>query len=318
MFKDLVDPVGGMAMSLYDTKLVRQLVKKQNVEDSAVEFALKYISYYFHNPAEGELTEDVVPEYVKHFQEMIGVEADGNLDSQVVKAMQTLPRCGCRDYSLIQPEAAGNAPRWGLPVLKYYVEKYVTGLSTTDQDDLIKMAFGAWNEVAQIAVTRVGSPNGANIIISNGRGQADQFDGPSGTLAWAYLPPQVNFTGQLLMRFDLDETWIKNSTDRGILYLNVATHEFGHLLGLEHSQVSKALMAPYYAVGITKPQQNDDIPRIQALYGAQVTPPPLPTPAPTPVPTPPPAPGKVKVEIYVDSLSDIKINGKDTTNFDLI
>jgi hypothetical protein len=49
-------------------------------------------------------------------------------------------------------------------------------------------------------------------------------------------------------------------------------------------------------------------------------PPPLPPP-PLPLPPPPgnpPPAGKIKVEIMVDSLSDIKIQGKDVQDFALI
>lgn len=304
-------------MPLFDDVLVKQVVEKQDLPDDAAKFALEYFSYFFHNPALGPLTMDGVEQYVREFQVMVGVTPDGNLDTQVIKALKTMPRCGCRDYSMISPEAFGSAPRWGLKEVTYWVEKYVTGLSTGDQDDLMQMAFNAWTNVADIRFKRVSSQSNANIIISTGRGQRDNFDGPSGTLAWAYLPPQVNFQGQLLMRFDLDETWIKRASDRGILYLNVATHEFGHLCGLEHSKISSALMAPYYNVAITKPQSNDDVPRIQALYGAATAPPPPPPPPTNPPPTPPTG-GKIKVEIMVDSLTDIKIDGKDTADFDLI
>jgi len=294
--------------------LVKEVVSKQDLPDDSAEFAIKYFNYFFHNPSTGDMTIESIPEYVKQFQSLIGVEVTGNLDAQVVRAMKTMPRCGCRDYNLISPFAFGNAPKWGPGVIKYFIQRYVTGLSTNDQDDLLRMAFQSWADVADLAFERTTQQSGANIVISTGRGSADNFDGPSGTLAWAYLPPQAGFRGQLLMRFDIDETWIANKNDRGILYLNVAAHEFGHLLGLDHSKNSKALMAPYYSAAIAKPQQNDDVKRIQALYGAPTTPP----PPPPPPPPPSPPSGRIKIEIEVDSLDDVKINGKAPLNFDLI
>lgn len=301
-----------MARPVFTQKLAKQVVKKQDLEGDAVDFALRYFTYFFHDPATGQITEDLVQTYTKQFQEMVGVEADGNLDPKVVRAMQTMPRCGCKDYSLISSQNAGvNSWKNGMTIT-YFVEKYVDGLSKSDQDDLQALAFKQWADVADLKFQRVTNKSQANVILSTGRGAGDQFDGPSGTLAWAYLPPRPDFQGQLLMRFDLDETWIRGVTDRGILYLNVATHEFGHLLGLEHSKVSKALMAPYYAVGITKPQAQDDIPRIQAIYGAPTAPPP------TVPPTPDNPKGKIKVEIWVDSLEDVKVMGKQVQDFGLI
>lgn len=306
-----------MAKQPFAQKLLKQIVQKQSLADDAADFALRYFTYFFHNPAEGQLTEALVKDYTKQFQEMVGWDADGNLDNKVLRAMQTFPRCGCKDYSLVGPQAAGvNSWKNGMTIT-YFVEKYVASLSKADQDDLLQMAWKQWSDVADLKFQRVSSVSQANVVISTGRGAGDQFDGPSGTLAWAYLPPKPNYQGQLLMRFDLDETWIRRVTDRGILYLNVATHEFGHLLGLEHSRNSKALMAPYYAVGITKPQPQDDIPRIQGIYG------------PPSVPSPPPAPpagggggtpptGKIKVEILIDSLDDLKVMGKQVEDFVLI
>lgn len=286
----------------FDPQILQEVVQAQNLEDQAADFALRYLSHFFHNPVDGELTTEKVAEYTRQFQEAIGVEADGQLDSQVIRAMETMPRCGCKDYSSVDTQAAGVKSWRNGSTVTYFIEKFVNGLPQADQVALLDLAFRQWAEVADLKFKRVESASQANIVISTGRGAGDQFDGPSGTLAWAYLPPRPDFQGQLLMRFDLDETWTKSTAERGILYLNVATHEIGHLLGLEHSRVSSALMAPYYAVGISKPQRNDDVSRIQAIYGKPSAPP--------PPPKDPVAPGKIKVEITVNSMDDIKILGR--------
>lgn len=206
-----------------------------------------------------------------------GLKPTGILDTETLSLLGR-PRCGCVDVQRVS--LTGEQARWRKSDLTYTVETYVGGLSPADQEDLIAQAFAAWSALANIRVRRTDSRAGADIVISTGRGPAQQFDGPSGTLAWAYMPTGTD--QKLLMRFDLDETWIRQG-NAGILYLNVATHEFGHLLGLEHSRVSTALMAPFYSPSITRPQENDDIPRIQALYGPSTpTPPPVNPPTPTP------------------------------------
>lgn len=45
--------------------------------------------------------------------------------------------------------------------------------------------------------------------------------------------------------FDASESWSINSY-RGTNLFQVAAHEFGHSLGLSHSDVRSALMAPFY------------------------------------------------------------------------
>lgn len=49
--------------------------------------------------------------------------------------------------------------------------------------------------------------------------------------------------------------------------LQVAAHEFGHVLGLQHTAVSKSLMSPFYFFRYPLKLSEDDKQGIQYLYG---------------------------------------------------
>ncbi|XP_072374374.1 72 kDa type IV collagenase [Scyliorhinus torazame] len=66
--------------------------------------------------------------------------------------------------------------------------------------------------------------------------------------------------------YDTDSKW-GFCPDSGYSLFLVAAHEFGHALGLEHSQDPGALMAPIYTYSKHFRLSNDDILGIQKLYG---------------------------------------------------
>ena len=76
------------------------------------------------------------------------------------------------------------------------------------------------------------------------------FDGPSlpgqdSILAHAFFPQDGR------VHFDEDETF-KDVSGNGIRLLPVAVHEFGHALGLDHSQEESAIMYPFYHTVLTQ------------------------------------------------------------------
>ncbi|XP_036450703.1 matrilysin-like [Colossoma macropomum] len=91
------------------------------------------------------------------------------------------------------------------------------------------------------------------------------FDGPGGTLAHAFSPG-IGIGGDA--HFDDDERFT-SASPRGIVLFLVAAHEFGHSLGLAHSNVRSALMYPTYS--FVDPSKfvlsKDDVSGIQSLYG---------------------------------------------------
>lgn len=243
------------------------LDRSQRIIDTA-EVVLEWLRHYgwLHHCG------DVVTA-IRELQQRRGLEITGVLDRSTVRAIMA-PRCGCPDFvDPTNPEHAGYlrlqaaiaAGRWNKAVVTWRIVKYLKGFQST-QDDIIAAACQSWMDVSGIILKQAPANANPDIVISSGRTRRDDFDGPGGTLAWAYLP-QGN-DAQLQLKFDESESW-----NSDILMENVACHELGHILGLDHSNQQSALMAPYYNPQVATPQPRDDIPRIQKLYGAAPTPP---------------------------------------------
>jgi Ca2+-binding RTX toxin-like protein len=175
-----------------------------------------------------------------------------------------------------------------------------------DYVSVFTQAFEAWSSVADIDFVQV-ADGGGNIGVGNSayiRIGAGHIDGNYNVLARAFYPatagsPQ-NYAYSGDMVFDSGETsfWTTSSL------LAVATHEIGHAIGLGHSSISNALMAPYYNPSITTPMA-DDIAGARAIYGA----------AGAPVPT----------DDYADHINDttapfgqVAVGGSSTGNLETV
>ncbi|XP_055380264.1 matrix metalloproteinase-2 isoform X2 [Condylostylus longicornis] len=228
-----------------------------------------YLPPAARNPSSGGLLDETTwVKAIQEFQSFAGLNVTGELDDETMHTM-TLPRCGVRDKVGFGSDSrakryALQGSRWKVKSLSYKISQYPKRLKKTDVDNVIAKAFGVWGAYTDLTFTQKKSgPVHIDIKFAEGEhGDGDPFDGPSGTLAHAYFPV---YGGDA--HFDDAEHWTIGAYS-GTNLFQVAAHEFGHSLGLSHSDTRSALMAPFYrGYDPVFRLDSDDILAIQALYG---------------------------------------------------
>ena len=154
--------------------------------------------------------------------------------------------------------------------------------------DIVRDAFQAWEDVADINFIEV--VDGAQTQLALGW---DTIDGSFGVVGEARTAGTRSTDTLFSMtdaevRFDVSENW---STDTAGLnevgFYQVALHEIGHAIGLNHSTDPNTIMYASNISGIPGLTASD-IAGAQAIYGAaqSTTPTPVPEPEPEPAPDP--------------------------------
>ncbi|XP_043070505.1 stromelysin-3 isoform X1 [Drosophila grimshawi] len=262
--------------------LLSILVAAQSAPVSSTTKAEIYLSQFGYLPASARNPENsglqdkrTWVNAIQEFQSFAGLNITGELDEETMKLM-SLPRCGVRDRVGTgdgrSKRYALQGSRWRVKNLTYKISKYPKRLKRNDVDAEIARAFAVWSEDTDLTFTRKTSgPVHIEIkFVESEHGDGDAFDGQGGTLAHAFFPV---FGGDA--HFDDAELWTIGSP-RGTNLFQVAAHEFGHSLGLSHSDQSSALMAPFYrGFEPVFKLDEDDKAAIQSLYGrktSQLTP----------------------------------------------
>jgi Matrixin/Bacterial pre-peptidase C-terminal domain len=157
-------------------------------------------------------------------------------------------------------EAYQLSKPWDHTNITYRVMNTLSDFSQQDTLTIIREALQSWANVTPLKFQQVTSGR-SDITI-----QFAPIDGPMNVLGET-CPPSSPCSGQV--QFDSDEPWTLREPNgyQDISFLAVASHEFGHAIGLLHSSDSSALMYPSYSPYNLKPGP-DDIRGAQRLYGA--------------------------------------------------
>lgn len=239
--------------------------------------AMEYLQKFGYISKGRSKVENEMEKAISEFQLMAGLKKTGLLDEDTVAKMAQ-PRCGVgdtpRDITFAwngdvsrRKRSSGythSGGRWRKTTLAYYFLNLTPDLKGSEVKKIIARAFHDWSRVTPLRFYETPTSRRADIHIQFSRlqhGDFAPFDGPGRVLAHAYFPEDGR------AHFDEDEQWTEGTAQGMNLHI-VATHEFGHLLGLGHSKEQAALMAPFY-MGY-RPNfrlHADDIAGIQSLYG---------------------------------------------------
>ncbi|XP_062030664.1 metalloendoproteinase 3-MMP-like [Rosa rugosa] len=240
-----------------------------------------YLNYRNQSHSSDDDFDDLLDDAVKTYQINYHLKATGTLDGKTVSKMMT-PRCGVPDiingtssmrsakkrhhhgsihttahYSFFQ----GN-PKW--PSSKYHLTYGFLPNTPSEAMGAVARAFATWAGNTHFTFSQSQSYENADLKISfhkGDHGDRNSFDGPGGVLAHAFSPSDGRF------HYDADETWSVGATPGAMDLESVALHEIGHLLGLGHSSVEGAIMAPVIPSGVARISlTGDDVQGIRALY----------------------------------------------------
>ncbi len=137
-------------------------------------------------------------------------------------------------------------------------------------------AFARWDLEIDLDFTEASSAAAADIVLD-----FSYLDGAYGTVgltSYSYSLPSNNFTGNTTITFDSGDTWTWSAAadsyvlgNTTITLYEVALHEIGHAIGLDHP-TNNATVMYYSANGSATDLTADDIAGAQSIYGAETTP----------------------------------------------
>lgn len=178
-----------------------------------------------------------------------------------------------------------NGPKWGTYQVPFYINPANWDVSASAAIAAVQAGANAWNEQtnANLQLYYMGTTNGSKLE-PNGKNEVFfRNESKGSTIAEAYwwYNSSYKLIDADIVFYDGGFKFFTGSTgcSSGLYIEDTATHEFGHAIGLGHSSVAGATMAPKtsYCSMAGRTLDADDIAGLEDLY-----PPTSGEPAPTP------------------------------------
>ncbi|XP_055297619.1 matrix metalloproteinase-2-like [Sitodiplosis mosellana] len=232
-----------------------------------------------HLPTSYNQTENKnqLKEAIKSYQQSNRIRVSGFIDHNTCKLM-TQPRCA----GMILPQSLHSSKedhlkhrvrrfanfelRWPRTNLTWrLVDENINNLNVDWVKGILKQALDVWSRETPLNFCEVNTKR-ADIEVGFSRSCELQamFKTTQKILGYANPPNPV----KVILRFNAEQNWTPSpdNKDSGSDLMYAAVHEFGHALGLDHSNVEEAVMYASYRNEF-KGLHEDDRNGIQILYG---------------------------------------------------
>lgn len=172
---------------------------------------------------------------------------------------------------------------WGTSSVQYYVNPQSIYVSSSAATSAIQTAAAGWHNQsrANISLVYAGTTTGSSLVMNN-KNEVFFRNDSNGNVAESYVWWDGSgrlVDGDIVFHEGGYQFFAQSGCTGGIYIENVAIHEFGHMLGLQHSSVAGATMEPAmpsYCDTTQLTLEADDISGIESLYppsGGGSTPP---------------------------------------------
>ncbi|MDX2153780.1 MAG: RICIN domain-containing protein [Bryobacteraceae bacterium] len=249
----------------------------------AVKDFLKRFGYLQTNgaqPAQGpqaaatNVLDDATSVALVKYQARHRIPVTGVFDAPT-REMMSRSRCAIPDIG--PGAAAGVAPAfsiagaWNRDTLTYAFGSGTNDVTGGEEFQAVRRAFATWSAAVQIAFREVSRADSPDILIEWTVADCPDTDMTGNVIAHADYPPGFGFYGNALPRpvhFDNQEhTWCIGAVAGQFDVETVALHELGHILGLQHSDFTDAVMFDTVDANATRRFLTpDDIEGIRRLY----------------------------------------------------